>query len=329
LKPKRTASEITGMGAAVPEKVLTNFDLAKMVDTSDEWIRSRTGIRERRIAEDNETTSEYGHRAARLALDQAGLSPKDLDLIIVGTVTPDMCFPSTACFIQEKLGAVNAAAFDVSAACAGFIYSLSLADGMIAAGKYKNILVLGVELLSRITNWEDRSTCVLFGDGAGAAVLQPSQGDRGIVKTYIRSDGRLNHLLKMPGGSTIPPSLANSHNGEYFIQMEGREVFRHAVNCMGEAATKIIEENGFTGDEISLVIPHQANIRIIEAVAKRLDVPSEKVYINVDRFGNTSSASIPIALYEAQQRGMIKGNDLVLLVGFGGGFTWGSALIRF
>lgn len=321
---------ITGLGASVPEKILTNHDLAGMVDTSDEWIRTRTGIRERHIAKDGKATSDYAAEAARFALEQADLAPSELDMIIFGTVTPDMYFPSAACFLQEKIGAFNAAAFDISAACTGFIYGLTLADGMIAAGKYQNILVVGAELLSRITNWDDRATCVLFGDGAGAAVVQPSDGRKGIINAYIKSDGRLTHLLNMPGGGSLhPPAKAKDTPEKYYLRMEGREVFRHAVTLMGDAASKIIEENGFDGNEITLVIPHQANIRIIEAISRRLDVPDERVFVNVDRYGNTSAASIPIALQEAQMMGRIKENDVVLLVAFGGGFTWGSALIRF
>lgn len=318
------------MGASVPERVLTNHDLSKMVDTSDEWIQTRTGIHERRIAEDGEPASEYAFKAAQIAMEDSGLLPEELDVIIVGTVTPDMTFPSTACFLQDKLGAKNAAAFDISAACSGFIYGLDLADGMIASEKHKNILVVGVELLSRITNWEDRATCVLFGDGAGAVVMQPTNRDRGIVNTYIKSDGNLHELLNMQGGGSIYPSQkVSDFPDKFYIKMEGREVFRHAVSCMGEAATKIIEENGFSTEEINLIIPHQANIRIIDAIAKRLSVPRDKVYINVDRFGNTSAASIPIAMYEAYKNGQITENSLVLLVAFGGGFTWGSALIKF
>ncbi len=330
VKNRKLFSMITGLGSAIPEKILTNQELAEMVDTSDEWIRTRTGIRERHIASDGEATSDYAAQAARLALQQAGLAATDLELIIVASITPDMFFPATACFVQEKIGATNAAAFDISAACTGFLYGLTMADCMITSGRYKNILVIGAELLSRITNWKDRATCVLFGDGAGAAIVQPSQGERGIVNTFIKSDGRLAHLLNMPGGGSIlPPAKAQDNPGKFYLNMEGREVFRHAVTLMGEAAAHIIEENGLSGDEIKLVIPHQANMRIIEAITKRLGVQSDRVFINVDRYGNTSAASIPIALYEAQQTGRIQTNDLVLLVAFGGGFTWGSVLIRF
>lgn len=330
MENRKIFSMITGLGAVVPDKILTNHDLAEMVDTSDEWIRTRTGIRERRIAEAGKGSSFYAAKAAEIALKQANISAEELDMIIFATVTPDMYFPSAACFLQEKIGAVNAAAYDISAACTGFIYGLNLADGMISTGRYKNILVVGAELLSRITNWEDRGTCVLFGDGAGCAVVQPSDGKRGIIGTFTKSDGRLNHLLNMPGGGSIhPPSEAKEDPEKYFARMEGREVFRHAVTLMGDAATRVLRGNGFSEDDIDLFIPHQANIRIIEAIAKRLHMPDDRVYVNLDRFGNTSAASIPIALHEAYHLGRIKEDDLVLLVAFGGGFTWGSALIRF
>jgi len=322
-------SRITGTGAAVPNKILTNFDLAEMVDTSDEWIRTRTGIQRRHIAEDGIATSDLATQAGLQALEEASVDPKDLDLIIVGTVTPDMYFPSAACFVQEKLEAINAAAFDVSAACSGFLYGLSIADSYVASGRYKNILVIGAELLSRITDWTDRSTCVLFGDGAGAVVVQPAVDDRGIISTYIKSDGRLTQLLKMPGGGSILPPAKSAENPKaYYIQMEGREVFRYAVNAMGDAASRILEQNGFSGEDVALFIPHQANIRIIQAIAKKLDVPDEKVYVNVDEYGNTSAASIPIALDESRRKGLVKDGDLVLMVAFGGGFTWASALVR-
>ena len=330
MENRKIFSMVTGLGAAVPDRILTNLELAEMVDTSDEWIRTRTGIRERRIAADDAVTSDYAAKAAEIALKHAKLSAEELDMIIFATVTPDMYFPAAACFLQEKIGALNAVAYDISAACTGFLYGFSIADGLISAGKYKNILIVGAEILSRIVNWEDRGTCVLFGDGAGAAILQPSNGHQGVINSYIKSDGRLTHLLNMPGGGSLyPPAKAKDNPEKYYLRMEGREVFRHAVSMMADAATRIMEENGFAGEEIKLVIPHQANIRIIEAITKRLAVPAERVYVNVDRFGNTSAASIPIALHEAYQNGKINKNDLVLLVAFGGGFTWGSALIRF
>ena len=326
---RRIIAMITGTGHAVPEKVLTNHDLAEMVDTSDEWIRTRTGIVERHIANDNEGTSDYAARAAKEALKEANLAPEDMDLILFGTVTPDMYFPSAACFLQEKIGAVNAAAMDISAACSGFLYGLTLAEGMIASGKYKNILVIGAELLSKITDWTDRATCVLFGDGAGAAVVQPSDGEKGIIGSYIKSDGRLWHLLNMPGGgSLLPPAQAKDDTSAYYIKMEGREVFRHAVTLMGEAAGRVLKEAGFTGEDLDLFIPHQANLRIIQAIAKRLNIPDEKVYVNLDKYGNTSAASIPIALNEARRNGRIKPGSVILGVAFGAGFTWSAVLFR-
>ncbi len=325
----KTIAMITGTGHAVPEKILTNHDLAEMVDTSDEWIRTRTGIVERHIASDNKGTSDYAALAAKEALKEANLEPVELDLILFGTVTPDMYFPSAACFLQEKIGAVNAAALDISAACSGFLYGLTLAEGMIASGKYKNILVIGAELLSRITDWTDRATCVLFGDGAGAAVVQPSDGEKGLIGSYIKSDGKLWHLLNMPGGgSLLPPARAKDDTAAYYIKMEGREVFRYAVTLMGDAASRVLKESGFTGEDLDLFIPHQANLRIIQAIAKRLNVPDEKVYVNLDRYGNTSAASIPIALNEARKNGRIKSGNLILAVAFGAGFTWSAVLFR-
>ena len=330
MENRKLFSMITGLGVGVSKKILTNQELAKMVDTSDEWIQTRTGIRTRFIAEEGKVTSDYAAQAAKIALKQADLAAEELDLIIFATVTPDMYFPAAGCFLQEKIGAINATAFDISAACTGFIYGLTIADSMIACGRYKNILVIGAEILSRITNWKDRATCVLFGDGAGAAVLQPSDGNHGILNTHIRSDGRLTHLLNMPGGGSLfPPAKAQDDPEKYYLKMEGREVFRHAVTKTGEAAIKIIEQSGFSAEEIKLVVPHQANIRIIEALTKRLDIPEDRVYKNVDRYGNTSAASIPIALSEAYNLGIFGDNDIVLLVAFGGGFTWGSALVRF
>ncbi len=330
MKNNKLHSMVVGLGSAVSKKILTNAELAKIVDTSDEWIRTRTGIRQRHIAEDGMVTSDYAAQAARIALKHAYVSAEELDLIIFATVTPDMYFPAAACFLQEKIGAVNATAFDISAACTGFIYGLSLADGMIASGQYKNILVIGAEILSSRTDETDRGTCVLFGDGAGAAVVQPSCDNRGIINTVIKSDGRLTHLLNMPGGGTMyPPAKAKDNPEKYYLKMEGREVFRHAVTKMGDAAAEIIEQSGISGKDIKLVVPHQANIRIIEAVTKRLDVAEDRVYINVDRFGNTSAASIPLALHEAFNAGKFTKNDLILLIAFGGGFTWGSVLMRF
>lgn len=320
---------ILGTGHAVPQRVLTNFDLEKMVDTTDEWIRERTGIERRYIASEKDQNSELAAAAARAALQAASLPADQIDFIIMGTVTGDVTFPATACYVQEILGAQNAAAFDMAAACTGFLYGLSLGDSLIASGKAKYVLVIGCEILSRIVDWTDRATCVLFGDGAGAVVLGPSDGHRGIVDTFMKSDGRLTHLLCMPGGGTkFPPDVALAER-MLFLRMEGREVFKHAVTAMGDAAEHILARNDLTGDDIDLLIPHQANVRIINATAKRVGMPLEKVYVNVQNYGNTSAASIPIALDEALGNGRIKSGDRCLMVAFGGGFTWGSVIVQF
>ena len=326
---KTPKSMIVGTGTGIPEKVLTNKDFEKIVDTSDEWITSRTGMKVRHIAEDGQLTSDICAEAGQNALNDAGLTAKDLDTIIVATITGDVGFPSTACFVQEKLGAVNAAAMDIGAACSGFIYALDLADSMIAAGKAENVLIIGAETLSRITDYTDRATCVLFGDGAGAAVMRPAVDNRGVLGTFIKSDGRLHHLLYMPGlGTKYPPSVDTINQRYHYIKMAGREVFKYAVTAMGEAAEKIIDIAGIESKDIDLLIPHQANLRIIDATARRIKIPSERVYVNIEKYGNTSAASIPIAFAEARQEGRLKEGDLVVFVAFGAGFTWGSAAIR-
>ena len=323
-------SMIMGTGAAVPEKVLTNFDLEKMVDTSDEWIRERSGIEKRHILEEDKTNSDLAMLAGQRALTEAGISAKQLDFLIVGTVTPDSAFPATACRVQAKLGATAAAAFDVVAACSGFLYGLTLADSYIKSGKGKYALVIGSEVLTRITDWEDRATCVLFGDGAGAAVVGPSDGEKGILSTYIKSDGRLGDLLYMPGGGiTHPASHETVDKRMHFIKMKGREVFKHAVRTMADAAIHGLRESGHKADDIDLLITHQANIRIIDAISKRLKLPKKKVFINIQEYGNTSAASIPIALDQVRREDRLKEGDLCLLVAFGGGFTWGSSLLQF
>lgn len=320
---------ILGTGRAVPKKILTNYDLEKMVDTSDTWIKERTGIERRHIVDETTQTSDLCTEAGQRALEAAGLSGEQLDAVLVATVTGDVKFPATACFVQERLGANNAAAFDLAAACTGFIYGLSIGDSLIAAGKAKYVLVIGGEILTRIVDWSDRSTCVLFGDGAGAAVIGPSNGQRGVIDTFIKSDGRLTHLLHMPGGgSKYPPQVAIDERMN-FLRMEGREVFKYAVTAMGDAASQILERNNFTADDISLLIPHQANQRIISATAKRVNIPIDRVYVNVQEYGNTSAASIPIAMDEALRNGRLKNGDRALLVAFGGGFTWGSAIVQF
>ncbi|MBI5484689.1 MAG: ketoacyl-ACP synthase III [Deltaproteobacteria bacterium] len=322
-------AKITGTGSALPAKILTNADLALMVDTSDEWITTRSGIKERRISSDGEYTSTFAIEAARNALAMAKISPEELDLIILGTVTPDFPFPSTACIIQNELGAHKAVAFDVSAACSGFIYGLSIADSFIRSGRSRKALVIGAEVLSRIVDWKDRNTCILFGDGAGAAVIEASVDQDGIRSTHIFSNGACWELLYQPGsGSRNPAADPATDPASFFIRMEGNEVYKHAVRGMEEAAMAALDANGIAASDISLFIPHQANRRIIDAIAKRLDLGADKVFVNLHRYGNTSSASIPIALDEANRNGRIAPGDLILLDAFGGGFTYGSALIR-
>ena len=310
---------------------MTNFDLEQMVETSDEWIRQRTGIVERRSAESEIATSDLSTRAARQAIKTAQIDPLDIDLIIVGTVTPDSVFPSTACIVQREIGAKNAYAFDLSAACSGFIYGLDLADGMIQSGKYGTVLVIGAETFSRIVDWTDRDTCILFGDGAGAAVLQASETDRGIIASYCGADGVYADpdLLWVPaGGSALPLTGDNIDQKLHKVKMRGREVFKFGVRIMPEAALHTLEIAGLTINDIDLVIPHQANLRIIEAVGERIGVSADKVYVNVDRYGNTSAATVIIALDEVIRSGRIKNGDLVLMVTFGAGLTWGASIIK-
>jgi 3-oxoacyl-[acyl-carrier-protein] synthase-3 len=314
---------------AIPNKTLTNHDLEKMVETSDQWISERTGIKVRHIIDDDKNNSDLASEAAQNALENAGLTSGEIDTIIVATVTGDVTFPTSACFVQDKIGAVNAAAFDIQAACSGFIFGLSVADSFIASRKSKNVLVIGCEVLSRVVDWNDRSTCVLFGDAAGAAVIGPAKDDgRGILGTFMKTDGRLAHLLCLPGGGTkYPPEVALSENLNN-IKMQGPEVFKAAVTAMGDAATHILDENGISSDDVDLLIPHQANKRIIDATARRMKLPTEKVYINLQEYGNTSSASIPVALNESMDKELLNPGDLCVMVAFGGGFTWGSAAIR-
>lgn len=324
-------AEITGTGSYLPETVLTNFDLEKMVETSDEWIRQRTGIVERRIAEDNIATSDLSVHAARLAIKRAQIDPLDIQMILVATVTPDTFFPSTACYVQKGIGAKNASAMDISAACAGFLYGLDLANGLIVSGQYDTILVVGAEVFNNIVDWNDRNTCVLFGDGAGAAVVQATDEQKGIIESYIRSDGDYADidLLGIPaGGSRMPVTTDALDNKLNKIQMNGREVFKLGVRLMPEAAERVLKRANISVDDVDLLIPHQANLRIIEAVGHRLGVPREKVYVNVDKYGNTSAATVIIALDEAIREGRAKPDDLILLVTFGAGLTWGSTLLR-
>jgi 3-oxoacyl-[acyl-carrier-protein] synthase-3 len=322
-------ARITGTGSYAPEKIATNLDLEKFLDTSDEWIRTRTGIVERHLAVEGENTSDLATKAARKALEMAGLAPTDLDLIIVGTITGDYPWPATACIVQNNLGAVNAGAYDVSAACSGFLYALAAGSDRIAAGNARKVLVIGAEVLSRIVDWQDRNTCVLFGDGAGAVVLEAGEDDRGILSTHLYADGSQLELLYQPGfGTRVTPSVEGIARGDHFLKMQGNEVFKVAVRSMAEVARIALDANGMTTDDVSMFIPHQANIRILDATAKRIGLKDEQVYVNVDRYGNTSGATIPIALDEVNRAGRLKSGDILLLDAFGGGFTWASALVR-
>lgn len=320
---------IVGVGSYLPPKILTNADLEKMVNTSDEWIVTRTGIKERRIAEDKVATSDLAVEAAKKALEVAKIKERDIELIIVATVTPDMFFPSTACIVQDKLKAINAAALDISAACSGFLYALSIAQGYIACGMYKNILVIGAETLSKITDWQDRNTCVLLGDGAGAAVLQPVPEGKGIISVYLGADGGAGDLLKVPaGGSRLPASHQTIDARLHYLKMSGNELFKVAVKLMVESAQRALAKCGLTCDDVACLIPHQANIRIINAAAKRLGLSEEKIFLNIEKYGNVSAASTIIALDDAIREKKIKSGDIVVLVAFGGGLTWGACVIR-
>ena len=322
-------SRIIATGSYVPPKILTNLDLEKMVDTSDEWIVSRSGIRERRIVEKNVSTSDLGTQAALRALEMAGLSPEDLDFIITGTNSPDMFFPCTGCFIQAKIGAKKAAAFDVSAGCTSFIHALSLADKFIKEDPKRKVMVLGAEIMSKVTDWTDRATCVLFGDGAGAIILVGEEGEHGVLSTHLHSDGSLWELLYMPGGGSANPSTHETIDKSlHCIKMAGNQLFKVAVRALAEVSQEALKYSGLTSDDIDIMIPHQANTRIIEAAAKMINFPMEKVFLNIEKYGNTSSATIPIALDEMQRAGRLKTGNLILLCSFGTGVTWGSAVIR-
>ncbi len=322
-----TYARIAGTGSYLPEKVLTNDDLAKFVDTSDEWIVSRTGIRERHVAADGETTGDLAYHAAVRAMEAAGVDASELDLIVLGTTTPDLVFPSTACLLQHRLGANGCPAFDVNAACSGFIYALSVADKFIRSGAVKTALVVGAETLTRMLDWNDRSTCVLFGDGAGAVVLK-ADTESGILSTHLHADGGKKELLWNPVGVSVG-FKPGEHNAGVKVLMTGNEVFKHAVKALDGVVEETLEANGLDRHEIDWLIPHQANLRIIEATAKRLEMPMDRVVVTVDRHGNTSSGSVPLALDEAVRSGRIERGQLVLLEAFGGGFTWGSALLRY
>ena len=324
---ERIHSRIAGTGSYLPEKVVTNDDLSKVVDTSDEWIRTRTGIRQRHVAADGQTSSDMGHQAALKAIEAAGIDPSGIDLIVVGTTTPDYVFPSTACLIQQKLGVPGCPAFDVNAACSGFLFALSVADQFIRTGSARTVLVVGVETLTRMVDWTDRTTCVLFGDGAGAVVLK-ADADTGILSTHLHADGNKRDLLCCPVG--VSAGFDNSlPNAGVRITMAGNEVFKHAVKALDSVVDEALEANGLDKSNLDWLIPHQANLRIIEATAKRLDMPMERVIVTVDRHGNTSAGSVPLALDEAVRSGRVQRGQLLLLEAFGGGFTWGAALLRY
>jgi 3-oxoacyl-[acyl-carrier-protein] synthase-3 len=326
----RPFAEVASVGIAVPDRVLTNHDLTRMLDTSDEWIVERTGIRERRIAGPEETVAMLSREASEIALERAGVTAEELDSIVLATASPDRLLPSTACDLQALLGADNAAAFDVGAACPGYVYALTVAEGLIASGQSRTVLVVGAEKLSTITDFTDRSTAILFGDGAGASVVRASsRPGRGILSTFLKSDGRLAPLLYRPGGGAADPiSEKVVCERSHYMKMAGREVFKAAVLAMAEACDEVLKRAGVTSEQIDLLVPHQANLRIIDATAKHAGIPMSKVMVNLDRFGNTSSASIPLALDQALAEGRVGPGSLILLVAFGAGFTWGSAVIR-
>ena len=322
-------SQIIGTGSYVPERVLTNADLEKLVDTTDQWIVERTGIRERRVAADGEATSDMGAVAARRALEMAGVRPEEVDLIIVGTISPDMPLPSAAAFVQAKIGAKNAAAFDISAACAGSLFGLSIADKFIASGQYKRILVLGVELLTRLMDWTDRNTCILFGDAAGAMLLAPSEGERGLLSTHLHTDGTLAEILCIPGGGSRRPVTETTIKEKlHFVHMNGREVYKVAIRSLSDAFGEALEHNQLRPGDLQHVIAHQANLRILEAVLKRFEIPLSKCWLNLEKYGNTSSASLPMTLDEANRAGKLKAGDLIAMMAIGGGMAWGSAVVR-
>lgn len=325
--------KIAGTGSYVPERVLTNADLERLVETTDEWIMSRTGIKERRIAAEGEATSDLATKAALRAMEAAGVKAEEIDLIIVGTISPDTFFPSTACHVQRNLGAVKAVAFDVSAACAGFLYAMQIARQFINGGSRKTALIIGADKLSGMVNWQDRNTCVLFGDGAGAAILtakEPNDGDpSGVLSSVMASDGRLTDILSVPGGgSAIPITPENADQRLNTIHMHGREVFKAAVKYTLEACEQVIERAGLKAEDIALIIPHQANVRIVDAIRERLGLPPERAFLNLHKYGNTSGAAVAIALDEAVRSGVVKKGDNILLVAFGAGFAWSASVIR-
>lgn len=320
---------VIGIGSYVPKRILTNYDLEQMVDTSDEWIKTRTGIEERRLANDGETTSALAYEASKRALKDAGLEAKEIDLVIVATASPDMIFPSTSCILQQRLGLKNVPAFDVSAACAGFVFGLSVAYQYVASGAYKKVLFVGSDTLTRFVNWQDRNTCVLFGDGAGAVILGKTEKGYGILSNVLASDGKGADLLKIPaGGSNIPGTIKSIEKGMHFIEMNGNEVFKFAVRAIPQASKQALKKAGLTVDDVDFFIPHQANSRIISMAASKLKISPDKIISNIDKYGNTSTASIPLALDEIWKEGRLQKGDILLLVGFGAGLTWGANIIR-
>ncbi|TLD42167.1 MAG: 3-oxoacyl-[acyl-carrier-protein] synthase, KASIII [Candidatus Jettenia ecosi] len=322
-------ASITGIGSYLPGKILTNYDLEKLVETSNDWIIQRTGIKERHIVENGVITSDLAAQASIYAMEDAGVAPQDLDMIITSTITPDHIFPSTSCYIQQKLGATRAGAFDILAACAGFIYALAVGESFVNSGAIKTALVVGAECLSKITDYTDRSTCVLFGDGAGAVIIQKNPAKHEILSTRLAADGSQADVLIMPGGGAKnPASLESIQQRAHYIQFRGKEVFKLAINNITNLILETADENGLKLADIDLIIPHQSNLRIIEATMEKLGLPMEKAFVNIDKYGNTSSASIPIAINEARKEGRLKKGDVVMLVAFGGGLTWGSSIIR-
>ena len=324
--------KISGTGSYLPDKILSNEDLEKIVDTSDEWITTRTGIKERRIAADTQSTSDLATEAAIAAMSDAKLTSDEIDLIIVATISPDAFFPSTACYVQKNIGAINALCFDVSAACSGFLYAMQIAENFISSGQRKNALIIGAEKLSSMVDWEDRNTCVLFGDGAGAAILtadKENEGSKKILASVLGSDGRQTDILHVPGGgSACPITPDNADQKLNAIRMQGREVYKYAVNAMRRAAEQVLEKSNMEVEDVDKLIPHQANLRIIEAITDRMGIPSERTFVNLDKYGNTSAAAVAIALDEANKTQSIKKDDIVLLVAFGAGLTWASSLLK-
>ncbi len=320
---------ISAIGYHLPSKIVSNSDLEKMVNTSDEWIKSRTGIKERRVVADNENCSDIAVEACKKVLNRAQLNPEDIDLILFTSLSPDMLCPSTASIVQGKLELVNAAAFDVSAACAGFTFALTTAESFIKSDKYKNILVVGAEAISRLINWNDKNTCILFGDGAGAALVQPAEHPYGILESYLENDGNKSHYIEIPAGASAQPASENTiKNNEHFLKMKGQEVFKFAVRVIPHAINKVLSKSDIKLEDVNLFIPHQANLRIIEAAAKKLNINKDKFFTNMENLGNTSTASVPIALEQAIQDGRLKKGDIVVIVGFGAGLSLGANLIR-